>query len=190
MFNTGYEYRIPNLDEDILSGKRRHPEFCLKLLHRSLAGLSVLGLVKLASATYQRSLRSSSNCKDLDAVGSDIQPYKTESGRLQVASPELAAWDLLRYPQASDGVNQIATVQTELGAKRQPNRLAALAPAFERETMQRPPLLLDRVGQHAPAYDPAPNMAVSKPSWVDLDPSDASRPDFAPEPLSCNPRWK
>jgi predicted transcriptional regulator of viral defense system len=128
--------------------------------------------------------------KDLDAVGSDIQPYKTDSGRMQIASAELTAWDLLRYPQASGGVNQVSTVLTELGPKLQPNRLAALAPAFERATMQRLGFLLDRMGQHGPAYALAPIMAVSKPSWVELDPSDATLPDFAPDSIDRDPRWK
>ena len=109
---------------------------------------------------------------------------------MQLASPELTAWDLIRYAQASGGINQIATVLTELGPKLQPNRLAALAPAFERATLQRLGFLLDRVGQHAPAYALAPIVAVSKATWVELDPTDAGLPDFAPPVLERDPRWK
>jgi predicted transcriptional regulator of viral defense system len=128
--------------------------------------------------------------KELDAVASDIKPHKTDSGSMQLASPELTAWDLIRYAQASGGINQIATVLTELGPKLQPNLLAALAPTFERATLQRLGFLLDRVGQHAPAYALAPIMTVSKVTWVELDPGDASLPDFAPSVLQRDPRWK
>lgn len=128
--------------------------------------------------------------KDLDAVASDISPHKTDSGHMQLASPELTAWDLIRYIQASGGINRVATVLTELGPKLKPDRLAALAPAFERATLQRLGFLLDRVGQHAPAYALAPIMAASNSTWVELDPTDIRLPDFAPPVLERDRRWK
>ncbi|HEY2661500.1 MAG TPA: amino acid permease [Caulobacteraceae bacterium] len=54
LFATGYEYRIPYLDEDLLTWNQGHPQLYLNLFHRSLAGLSVLGFVEFASAAYQR----------------------------------------------------------------------------------------------------------------------------------------
>ena len=128
--------------------------------------------------------------KDLSAVTSEIIPHKTDSGSMQLASPELTAWDLMRYIQASGGINQVATVLTELGPKLRPDRLAGLAPAFERATLQRLGFLLDRIGQHAPAYALAPVMAASKPTWVELDPTDIRLPDFAPPVLERDRRWK
>ena len=100
------------------------------------------------------------------------------------------AWDLIRYAQASGGINQIATVLTEQ-AQTAARRLAALAPSFRTAaTLQRLGFLLDRVGQHAPAYALAPIMAVAKATWVELDPTDVSLPDFAPPVLERDPRWK
>jgi predicted transcriptional regulator of viral defense system len=128
--------------------------------------------------------------KSLDAVRSDIQPYKTEAGQMQLASPELTAWDLLRYPHASGGLDHIATVLSDLGAKLQPNRLAALAPAFDTASLQRMGYVLDRLGHHAPAYALGPIFAAAKPAWVELDPADASNPDFAPDVLERDGRWR
>ncbi|QUD89629.1 amino acid permease [Phenylobacterium montanum] len=54
LFATGYEYRIPYLDERLFTWNAGHPELYLNLFHRKLAGLSVLGFVEFASAAYQR----------------------------------------------------------------------------------------------------------------------------------------
>jgi len=128
--------------------------------------------------------------KDLDAVTSDIKPHKTDSGSMQLASPELTAWDLLRYTQPSGGINQVATVLTELGPKIDPAHLAALAPAFERATLQRLGFLLDRLEQHAPADALAPIMAASNATWVELDPADIRLTEFAPPVLERDRKWK
>lgn len=128
--------------------------------------------------------------KDLDAVASEIIAHKTDSGSMQLANPELTAWDLLRYTQASGGINQIATVLTELGPRLEPAHLAALAPSFERATLQRLGFLLARVGQQAPADALAPIMAASNANWVELDPADIRLPDFAPPVLERDRKWK
>jgi cation diffusion facilitator CzcD-associated flavoprotein CzcO/amino acid transporter len=54
MFATGYEYRIPYLDEGLFTWNQGHPELYLNMFHRTLEGLSVLGFVEFASAAYQR----------------------------------------------------------------------------------------------------------------------------------------
>jgi cation diffusion facilitator CzcD-associated flavoprotein CzcO len=54
LFATGYEYRIPYLDEALFTWNAGHPELYLNLFHRTLAGLSVLGFIEFASAAYQR----------------------------------------------------------------------------------------------------------------------------------------
>ena len=54
LFATGYEYRIPYLDNDLFTWKQGHPELYLNIFHRQLRGLAVLGFVEFASAGYQR----------------------------------------------------------------------------------------------------------------------------------------
>jgi hypothetical protein len=54
LFATGYEYRIPYLDEKLFTWKQGHPELYLNIFHRELKGLAVVGFVEFASAGYQR----------------------------------------------------------------------------------------------------------------------------------------
>ena len=54
LFATGYEYRLPFLDESLFAWDRGHPELYLNIFHRTLQGLAVLGFVEFASAGYQR----------------------------------------------------------------------------------------------------------------------------------------
>jgi amino acid transporter len=54
LFATGYEYRIPYLDENLFTWKHGHPELYLNIFHRRLKGLSVIGFIEFASAGYQR----------------------------------------------------------------------------------------------------------------------------------------
>jgi cation diffusion facilitator CzcD-associated flavoprotein CzcO/amino acid transporter len=54
LFATGYDYKIPFLDEALFTWKQGHPELYLNIFHRTLKGLSVVGFVEFASAGYQR----------------------------------------------------------------------------------------------------------------------------------------
>jgi amino acid transporter len=54
LFATGYEYKIPYLDDSLFTWKQGHPELYLNIFHRRLHGLAVVGFVEFASAGYQR----------------------------------------------------------------------------------------------------------------------------------------
>jgi cation diffusion facilitator CzcD-associated flavoprotein CzcO/amino acid transporter len=54
LFATGYEYRIPYLDESLFQWRHARPQLYLNVLHRTLRGLSVVGAVEFASAAYPR----------------------------------------------------------------------------------------------------------------------------------------
>jgi hypothetical protein len=54
LFATGYDYKIPFLDESLFTWNQGHPELYLNIFHRTLRGLSVVGFVEFASAGYQR----------------------------------------------------------------------------------------------------------------------------------------
>ncbi|MEI9988997.1 MAG: amino acid permease [Rhizomicrobium sp.] len=54
LFATGYNYKIPYLDEQLFSWKQGHPELYLNIFHRRLHGLAIVGFVEFASAGYQR----------------------------------------------------------------------------------------------------------------------------------------
>jgi amino acid transporter len=54
LFATGYDYRMPFLDEALFDWKQGRPQLYLNIFHRRLRGLSVVGYVEFASAGYQR----------------------------------------------------------------------------------------------------------------------------------------
>lgn len=54
LFATGYNYRLPFLDEDLFEWKQGRPQLYLNIFHRRLRGLAVVGYVEFASAGYQR----------------------------------------------------------------------------------------------------------------------------------------
>jgi predicted transcriptional regulator of viral defense system len=74
-------------------------------------------------------------------------PITTFTGYMQVSTPETTAFDLLRYVNGVGGLNQIATVLTELQEKINPKALLKAAQAEpELAYIQRAGFLLDHCG--------------------------------------------
>lgn len=128
--------------------------------------------------------------KDIAAVEAGIEDRKTDTGRMKISSPALTALDLLRYPQAAGGIDNVATVLTDLAEKIDPSQLAALSDAVERPVVQRVGHLLDRLG-HADRADPmhAALMARGVAQWTELDRHETRDPDFTPAPQERDERW-
>jgi hypothetical protein len=51
--------------------------------------------------------------------------------------------DLVRYPRAAGGLDNIATIISDLGGRIDPGKLASLSAAFERSVIQRLGYLLE-----------------------------------------------
>ena len=66
--------------------------------------------------------------KELEAVTEGIEGRKTDTGTMKVSSAALTALDLLRYPQASGGIDNVATVLSDLGQRIDPSN----SPPFRR----------------------------------------------------------
>ncbi|WP_457578155.1 type IV toxin-antitoxin system AbiEi family antitoxin domain-containing protein [Ensifer adhaerens] len=128
--------------------------------------------------------------KDIAAVEPGIEDRKTDTGRMKVSSPALTALDLLRYPQAAGGIDNVATVLMDLAEKIDPPQLAALSNATERPVVQRLGYLLERLG-HKDRSDPmhAALMARGAAPWTELDRHEARDPDFTPIPQERDDRW-
>lgn len=128
--------------------------------------------------------------KDMRAAAAGIEEKKTDTGKMKVSSAALTALDLVRYPQASGGLDNVATVLSDLGEKIDAANLAELSAKTERPVVQRLGYLLDLVGQSARA---TPMHAVLEARgtvpWTELDRKEARDPDFAPEPIERNSRW-
>lgn len=124
------------------------------------------------------------------AVLGGIEERKTDTGSMKISTPELTVLDLLRYPQAAGGIDNVATVLSDLGSKLDGHKLAALSATTERPVIQRLGHLLDRLG-HGDRTEPM--LAVLNKRgvtpWTELDRKEAHDPDFAPEPLERDSRW-
>jgi predicted transcriptional regulator of viral defense system len=128
--------------------------------------------------------------KDMEAVDDGVEDHKTDTGRMKVSSVELTVLDLLRYPHAAGGLDNIATIISDLGERIDPAKLAVLSTAYERSVSQRLGHLLERFGHGARAEalrDALPQGSALP--WIELEPSQAADPIFSPEPTRRDERW-
>ena len=129
--------------------------------------------------------------KDMEAVASGIDERKTDTGYIRIASVELAALDLLRYPRGAGGFDQIATVLVDLGRRIDPGRLAALSGAFERSVVQRLGYLLEWLGYGECTNELHEVLTLSgTKNWVELDPLEGSEHDFSAAVVERAKRWR
>jgi cation diffusion facilitator CzcD-associated flavoprotein CzcO len=54
IFATGYDYRIPFVDESLFEWRQGHPQLYLNVFSRETDGLYVLGFIEFADAAYHR----------------------------------------------------------------------------------------------------------------------------------------
>src|SRR6266851_3944084 len=128
--------------------------------------------------------------KDLNAVAPGIEDHKTDTGKMKVSSVEMTLLDLLRYPEASGGLDNVLTIFADLGPKLDAGKMAPLCDAFERSVVQRAGYLLHRAG--LPDGVEKLHEFLERDShaqWTELDPSLASDPDLAPEIVARDKRW-
>jgi predicted transcriptional regulator of viral defense system len=128
--------------------------------------------------------------KDISAVASGIEDRKTDTGKMKVSSVELTLLDLLRYPQASGGLDNVMTIFEDLGPKIEAGKISVLSGAFERSVIQRAGYLLDHSGFVQPAGELHAFLERgAHPQWTELDPSLASDSDLAPKIVARDKRW-
>ena len=129
--------------------------------------------------------------KDMAAVAAGIEDRKTQSGYTKLSSPELTALDLVRYPQSGAGLDNIATVLSELAEQLQPKKLASLSGAFEKAIVQRLGHLLGRLGYPQIAETMFAALSARGPlPWVELDPKQVGDLDLSPPPSERDERWR
>ena len=130
--------------------------------------------------------------KDMNSISKGIAKRKTPTGFMKISSVKLTVLDLLRYRNGSGGLDNIATILSELGEIIDPHKLAQISSAFERSVVQRLGYLLDWLG-FAKTAEPL-HASISGNStlpWVELE---AWRAYLDPElvfyPVTRNQRWK
>lgn len=99
-----------------------------------------------------------------------LAAMKSETGYAKAAGAELTLLDCARYFHKSGGINGVAQIAQDIGAKADPRKLAKAAMAYENAVARRLGYLLDHAGhtRQAKALEPFAKKAKSvKP----LDPS-------------------
>jgi len=128
--------------------------------------------------------------KDMHDVSVGVEDYKTSTGYMKISNIELTILDLLRYPQAAAGLDNIVTVLVDLGTRIDGEMLAAISASFEHTVLQRLGYLLCMLGHEDKAEDLHERIAQQPPlPWVELEPALAADEDFAPEPVARDIRW-
>ncbi len=159
--------------------------------HQAVMEFQVVSAKRLPKIRAGRNLIVFYFRKDMEAVAAGIEDRKTDTGTMKISSAALTALDLLRYPQASAGIDNVATVLSDLGQKIDADQLAALSVTVERPVVQRLGHLLDRLGHKAltgPMLSALQKRGMA--SWTELDRQEARDPDFAPEPQERDARWR
>ncbi len=159
--------------------------------HQAVMEFQVVSAKRLPKIRAGRNLIVFYFRKDMEAVAAGIEDRKTDTGTMKISSAALTALDLLRYPQASAGIDNVATVLSDLGQKIDADQLAALSVTIERPVVQRLGHLLDRLG-HVALTGPMLSALQKRgmASWTELDRQEARDPDFAPEPQERDARWR
>jgi predicted transcriptional regulator of viral defense system len=128
--------------------------------------------------------------KDMPAVSGAIEDRKTDTGSVKISSIELTMLDLVRYPRAAGGLDNIATIISDLGEHIDPGKLANLSAAFERSVIQRLGYLLKSAGYADRVQALHDAMPKTPPlPWIELERSQAADPDLSPKPKERNERW-
>ena len=124
-------------------------------------------------------------------VTAGTEERKTDTGTMRISSAALTALDLLRYPQASGGIDNVATVLADFGHKIDPEQLATLSALVERPVVQRLGYLLERFGHDALTGSMLESLqARGSLPWTELDRQEVRDPDFESEPQQRDPRWR
>ena len=159
--------------------------------HQAVMEFQVVTQKRLPKIRAGRSLIVFYYRKDIFEVSEGIEPRKTDTGTMQVSSPALTALDLLRYPHASAGIDNVATVLSDLYQKIDGEQLASLSKLVERPVVQRLGYILDRLG-HVILSAALHKALIARGSigWVELDRKEAKDPDFSVEPIERNHHWR
>ena len=128
--------------------------------------------------------------KDMEAVAPGIEDRKTDTGMMKISSAALTALDLFRYPQASAGIDNIATVLVDLGEKIDADQLAALSSRVERPVVQRLGHLLDHLGHEALTGPMLRALrARGAVAWTELDGPRRRKLDIVTDVRARDVRW-
>jgi len=160
--------------------------------HQAVMEFQVATEKRLPQIRAGRSIITFHYRQNMSAIQGGIEKKKTDTGYMNVSTVELTVLDLVRYPRASGGLDNIATIISDLGSRIDSAKLAALSPKFERSVAQRLGYLLERFG-HADRAGALHRTLFqgAAPPWVELEPSQAKHDTaLMHEPKEQDERWR
>ena len=159
--------------------------------HQAVMEFQVMSAKRLPKIRAGRNLIVFYFRRNLEAVTAGTEDRKTDTGTMKISSAALTALDLLRYPQASGGIDSVATVLSDLAEKIDPEQLAALSAAVEPPVVQRLGHLLQHLGHDALTGAMLRLLqARGSLAWTELDRKEVRDPDFESGPQQRDPRWR
>jgi predicted transcriptional regulator of viral defense system len=158
--------------------------------HQAVLEFQIIAEKRMPNIQAGRSLLSFYYRKRIAPVSQAIADHKTDTGSMKVSSVELTALDLLRYPHASAGLDNVVTVLADLEERIDPEKLAAVSVSFPKSVVQRLGHLLDRFGRAESTQPMLRELLRDQlPPWVELDPEKAAGPELAPKCIERDKRW-
>lgn len=118
-----------------------------------------------------------------------LDQIKSDTGFAKVAGVELTLLDCARYFHKAAGINGVAQIAKDIGAKAEPRALAKVAAAYENSSVRRLGYLLEQAGhtRQATALEP---FAKKAKTAVPLDPSVKPLIESLAELHEKDARWK
>ena len=118
-----------------------------------------------------------------------LDRMKSDAGFAQVAGVELTLLDCARYFHKAAGINGVAQIAKDLGAKADPRTLAKIGTAYENSSVRRLGYLLERAGHTRQADALAPFVKKAKTAVL-LDPSVKPLIESLAELHEKDTKWK
>ena len=159
--------------------------------HQAVMEFQVISAKRLPKIHAGRNLIVFYFRKNVEAMTAGTEGRKTDTGTMRISSAALTALDLLRYPRASGGIDNVATVLSDLGQRIDPEQLGTLSALVERPVVQRLGYLLEHLGHNALTESMLETLrAHGSLPWTELDRQEVRDPYFELEPQQRDPRWR
>ncbi len=118
-----------------------------------------------------------------------VSKMKSDAGFAKVAGVELTLLDCVRYFHKAAGINGVAQVAKDIGAKANPRMLAKAAITYENAAVRRLGYLLERVGHVRQAHALEPFVKQAK-TLLPLDPAVKPLVAALAQVHERNAKWK
>lgn len=121
--------------------------------------------------------------------GDWLDALKSDAGFAKVAGVELTLLDCARYFHKAGGINGVAQIVKDLGARARPGELSKLAAYYENSSVRRLGYLLERM-RHMRQADALQPFAKKAKTVVLLDPSVKPLIEGLSDSQEKEPRWR